>query len=295
MTEQQPRISVVRDNGMVPLMPACHCFTPVPSSTGVLVERHEVASIEVPEHEHRELCLHLQTQGDDLMEWWVNGRNGIERTSAGSIVLAPPGLRDRVRWQGSNSRLLLTLSPERLSQIAEEAGGAEPEFAARWSLHDPALERFIVEMGRQAEAGWPLGRLYADLVSVGLVAHLLRRYATTPVVLPEAQGRMSALSLRRVMEYMTEHLGDDLQLEQIAGQAGLSTFHFVRSFRLSSGVTPYQYLLEQRIDRARQLLRTSNWTVQEIGEMTGFHSAVNFVRSFRQRTGQTPGAWRRSD
>ncbi len=66
-----------------------------------------------------------------------------------------------------------------------------------------------------------------------------------------------------------------------------------RGFAQLPEETPYQYLLEQRIDRAKHLLRTSDWPVQEIARMAGFHSSVNFVRSFRQRVGQTPGTWRK--
>ncbi len=93
---------------------------------------------------------------------------------------------------------------------------------------------------------------------------------------------------------MTENLDRDLSLEEIARQVSLSPFHFAREFRSTTGRTAYQYLLDQRIDRAKHLLKTRDWPVQEIAQMTGLHSAVNFVRAFRQRVGQTPGVWRKS-
>jgi AraC family transcriptional regulator len=74
----------------------------------------------------------------------------------------------------------------------------------------------------------------------------------------------------------------------------LSPFHFAREFRSSTGRTAYQYLLDQRIERAKHLLKHRSWQVHEIAQMTGFHSPVNFVRTFRQRVGQTPGAWRKA-
>jgi AraC family transcriptional regulator len=298
VSQQDPaRISVERNNKFVPLIPGCshsaHPEQPDQPWQGVLLEHHAVPAIEIPEHEHHELCLHLQTNGGESMEWWSDGRNGIERTSPGGMLLVPAGTRDRIRWQGASDRLLLTISPEALAQAAEEAGAPTPEFAVNWSLHDPALARRVADMGAQVAEGYPLGSLYADLTTAGLINHLLRRYATHPITLPEIHGGLPMPVLRRSMEYISEHLAEDISLDQIARQAGLSAFHFARGFRASTGVTPYQYLLDQRIDRAKLLLRHRDWPVQEIAQLTGFRSPVNFVRSFRQRVGVTPGAWRK--
>ena len=90
---------------------------------------------------------------------------------------------------------------------------------------------------------------------------------------------------------MTENLHRDVHLDEIARETGLSSFHFAREFRATTGQTPYQYLLDQRITRAKFLLRAKTSTVQDIAYETGFGSAVNFVRAFRQRVGVTPGAW----
>jgi len=67
----------------------------------------------------------------------------------------------------------------------------------------------------------------------------------------------------------------------------------VGMFRESTGVTPHQYVLEQRIARAKSLLRLGKQTVAEIALDTGFSSATNFVRAFRARTGITPGVWQK--
>lgn len=297
MSLQEPaRISVERDNQLVPLIPGCsYSAAPRQPWQGVLLEHHAVPAIEIPEHEHHELCLHLQTTGGEDMEWWSEGRNAIERTGPGGMLLVPAGTRDRIRWQGASDRLLLTISPEALARSTAEGGGSMPEFAINWSLHDPALARLVADMGGQAAEGWPLGSLYADLTTAGLISHLLRRYAVNPVVLPETHGGLPVALLRRSMEYISEHLADDISLEQIAQQAGLSAFHFARGFRAATGATPYQYLLDRRIDHAKNLLLHRDWPVQEIAQHTGFSSPVNFVRSFRQRVGVTPGIWRKDN
>lgn len=289
----QSRISVVRDNEVVPLLPCAAHHSGEQPWRGVLLERHEIPSMELPEHEHRELCLHLQMRGDDQMQWWSEGRHGVERTFPGSIMVVPPGTRDRTLWQGASERLIVSVRPQFLEDVAASADAKVPEFRSGWSVNDAALERILAEMGREAEDGWPLGRLYADLVAADLAGVLLRRHAFDPVDLARVRGGLPMPQLRRVMEFMTANMDRDLHLDEVARQAGLSPFHFAREFRGVTGQTPYQYLLDQRMDRAKRLLKNHAWEVQEIAAMTGFRSPVNFVRAFRQRVGVTPGAWRK--
>lgn len=284
---------MVRNSEVVPLLPcAAHKGVDQPWS-GVLLERHDIPSTELPEHEHPELCLHLQISGDDRMQWWSEGRHGVERTFPGSIMVVPPGTRDRTLWQGATERLIVSVKPELLKDVASSAGAETPEFRAQWSLENAPLKRILFEMGREASEGWPLGRLYADLAAAGLASVLLRRHAVDPVDPGQTRGGLPMTQLRRVMEFMTANLDRDLRLEEIAREAVLSPFHFAREFRAVTGETPYQYLLDQRMDRAKRLLKNQAWSVQEIAAMTGFHSPVNFVRAFRQRVGATPGAWRK--
>jgi len=296
------RISVLRDAQLVPLIPSPRpgprAPQPGPSApqpwNGILLERHSVPAVEIPEHEHRDLCLHLQLTGTPAMEWWSDGRHAVERTAPGSLVLVPAGTRDRLRWQSGSERLILSVASSVLAQAAAELDTAAPEFRQRWTLDDSGLRQLLTEMGREAAAGWPLGALYAGLLGQRLTTRLLGAHAESPAPLPSARGGLPMPRLRRAMDFLTANLGRDLHLDEVARELELSPFHFARRFRQSTGQTPYQYLLDQRIAQAKRLLRERDWPVQEIAAMTGFSSAVNFGRAFRQRTGQTPGAWRRA-
>ncbi len=288
------RISVLRNNQVVPLVPCSHHQPAEQPWSGLLVEHHTVSAIEIPQHVHRDLCLHLQITGNEAIEWWSTGRHGIERTAPGSMILLPPGTEDRLRWQGPSERLILSVDSGLLEQAADETQTPFPEFAARWSLHDPALQQVVLDLGRQVAEGWPLGRLYAGLSATSLVAQLLRSHTTNPATQPGIKGGLPLPQLRHTMEYITANLDRDISLDEIASQIHLSPFHFARNFRAVTGQTPYQYLLDQRMDRAKRLLKKNlAWSVQEIAAMTGFRSAASFVRAFRQRVGQTPGEWRK--
>ena len=228
-------------------------------------------------------------------EWWSAGRNGIEKTTPGSLILIPPGTRDRLRWRGASDRLIVSIRPDALNRKAEELDSSgEIEFVNRWSLLDAPLTNILKEMGREASAGWPLGALYANLLETSLTSHLLQRHAANPVRIPNIKGKLPMPRLRSAFEFIADNLHRDLSLDDIAKHIALSPFHFAREFRNTTGQTPYQYVLDQRIARAKQLLKLRIHSVQEVAYETGFQSPAHFIRAFHQRAGITPGAWRDS-
>jgi AraC family transcriptional regulator len=211
------------------------------------------------------------------------------------MVLIAPGTSDRLHWQGVSERLIVSIRPEWLADYAVKLDAKRPvQFETRWDFRDASVGYLLAEMGREAEQAGPLGQLYADLLAMGVGSLLLRRYAADAIAAPMAKGGLSLNQLRRVMEFMDEHLAEDLRLEQIARELNLSAFHFAHEFRNSTGTTPYQYLLNQRMERAKGLLQSTAFSVQSIGELAGFRSPVNFVRAFRERIGITPAQWRKS-
>jgi AraC family transcriptional regulator len=290
------RVIVVRNSREEPLLAGRPRLTSSDSPwKGIVLERHTVGSVEVPEHDHGSLCMHLQLRGDVEMEWWSEGRNAIEQPRAGSMILLPEGTRDRLRWEGTSERLIVSVTPAVMKRAAEEAGlNASPHIAMQWHLHDEGLRALLAEMGREAEAGWPAGSLYGDLLGMSLAHTLLRRHAALPIELKAVRGGIPLARLRRVLEFIEAHMHTDVRLEQLAAEAELSPFHFARLFRETTGITPHQYVLERRIERAKLLLRLKQMPIAEIAQQSGFSSATNFVRSFRSRVGVTPGEWLRA-
>ena len=290
------RISVVRGRDLVPLLTSAQ---PVAAAEqpleGVLLEQHLVRTSEIPQHEHPDLVLHLQLTGERDFEWWSSNRNAIEHTRAGSLILIPPGTSDRLRWTGPSERLILSIRQNRLADLARELGlPRAPEFKVNWSFHDSSIQRLVAEMGRETRSGWPLGGLYADLLATGLETHLLKNHAADRFSIPVLKGGLSLPKLKRAMEYINANLAEDVRLDAIASELDLSPSHFAHEFRNSTRQTPYQYLLDRRIARAKDLLKRTDFSVQYISGLAGFRSPVNFVRGFRQRVGLTPEAWRRS-
>jgi AraC family transcriptional regulator len=290
------RIAVVRGSHLVPLIAAPHDQIPTREQPwkDVVLERHIVRPGEIPEHEHPSLCLHLQIAGERDFEWWHSGKNAIEHTQPGSLIVIPPGTRDRLRWQGASERLILSVENDALKQLASQLGAQHPlEIRGAWSILAPPMRLMISEMGREAREGWPLGALYAHLLALGLQTNLIKNHSSQQIALPRLKGGLSLPKLKRAMEYMSANLAEDIGLEQIADEMGMSPSHFAHEFRNSTGTTPYQYLLQQRLERAKGLLKTTRLPIQNVSVLTGFNYPANFVRTFRQRVGQSPDAWRK--
>ena len=98
--------------------------------------------------------------------------------------------------------------------------------------------------------------------------------------------------LRRAHDHIDRHYRMPLDLDQLAGVAGVSKFHFVRSFEAAYGETPIRYLTRRRIERAQDLLRAANLTVTEVCMLVGFASLGSFSSRFAQLVGESPTAYR---
>lgn len=120
-----------------------------------------------------------------------------------------------------------------------------------------------------------------------------RLLAGTPSPIPEARGGMADPGLRRVRDYVENHLNGDVSLGTLARVAGLSDSYFARAFHQSMGVTPHTYVLQRRVARAQRMMAKSDLSLAEIALAAGFSDQSHLARRFRQQTGLTPDRFRK--
>lgn len=155
-------------------------------------------------------------------------------------------------------------------------------------FHDRALLATMEKIGRLARARNVAPRLVLDSLALLAGSELLRTLGSTR----KEAGALSRTQLGSARDYVEAHLFEDVSLSDIAAAAGLSTHHFVRAFKQSEGVTPYRYLLERRIERAKQLIDQDAIPIASVGQMVGFKSASHFSRTFAEIAGVSPRAYR---
>jgi AraC family transcriptional regulator len=109
---------------------------------------------------------------------------------------------------------------------------------------------------------------------------------------PESDAGLSQPTLAQALAYIEQHLDQSLSLEEIAADLNLSVYHFGRLFKQSTGQSPYQYVLQQRVERAKQLLMQPDLSITEVAIACGFSHAAHLAKHFRQHTGLTPTQFR---
>ncbi|MBD2256037.1 AraC family transcriptional regulator [Pseudanabaena sp. FACHB-2040] len=119
------------------------------------------------------------------------------------------------------------------------------------------------------------------------IAHHLLPVHTSEMVLTCPKG-LDQLKLQKAIEYIHQHLTDEISLGSIAAHLNMSRFHFCRLFKESMGVTPYQYLLQMRIEQAKHLLLKDNSRVAEVAVETGFADQSQLSRHFKRLVGISP-------
>lgn len=288
------RVSVLVHGGVVPLLPSC----PVLDSTrspwkGLYLEKHDLPAVPIPEHEHGTFVLHLQTNERVEMDWHSFGKSGRQTTGAGNMIFLVPGTRDSLLFHGPSRRSVVSIDPVLFKTGADQLElNAMPEFENRWAFQDDQLRLLITEMEREMSSGWASGSLYGDLLSAAFVVALIKKHAVNSRIAAPLKGGLSRARLRLVMSFIDENLHRDIRLRELANIAGLSDYHFARSFRQSTGLTPHQYVRQVRISRAKSLLMRPHWTVLQVAGAVGIADPSRFAKVFRASTGISPAGWR---
>ena len=125
-------------------------------------------------------------------------------------------------------------------------------------------------------------------------AHLVEKYTGTVAKTPIHRGGMPIHQLRKVEDYIAEHLADEISVEQLAELVELSPSHFAHVFKETTGVTPLQFITRQRITRAQQVIRETSRSLIDVGLEIGYTSPSHFAQVFRRVVGVTPTAFRNS-
>lgn len=135
----------------------------------------------------------------------------------------------------------------------------------------------------------PSAQLYGDALLTSIAIRLFR--GTRAAV--GGPTKLSPLQLNDALGFLEASLPARVDLATLANLAGLSQSHFHRAFKASTGLAPYQWQLQARIQRAKALLLDTCGSVEDVADATGFADAAHFGRTFRKLTGVTPAAWRK--
>jgi AraC family transcriptional regulator len=258
----------------------------------VRIEHYRLRAGELPEHEHREHLLLLSLSGCSG-EMRTAGGLRASAQARGGVCLIPSGEPFSTRVGGDAEALGIYLDPALIERAALDADPTGRfEIVARARARDPLVSRVGLALLAEMESEAPGARLYAESLANVLAVHVLRNYTAASAEPRGFKGGLAGRRLRRVLSYIAENHGRELTLEDLAGEAAMSTFHFAREFKRATGTTPHQHLIKFRVERAKTLLAESRLPLAEVGLRTGFSHQSHFTRLFHRLTGTTPQSYR---
>jgi AraC family transcriptional regulator len=231
----------------------------------------------------------------DYSASWHSSRGLLSiNVSAGSMSICEFNQPRRMEMRNPASIALVLLRNEILEQALHDSRQPRVELRERHGLQDQTMRHLMEILLYEKRQGFQSGAFFLDGIAAALASHLIRWYSADASVMTNSVGGMTPSTLRRCIALMEARLEGDLGLVELASEAGLSTSHFIRSFRESTGKTPYQFLLDRRVQRAQTLMRDPRASLTEVAKSSGFANQHHMARIFRCVTGMTPRAYRRA-
>lgn len=214
---------------------------------------------------------------------------------SGDFYLYPAGRPGFTRWQSVDKTLHIVLEPDFLSRVAIDSdclNSGSLELLPVLKTRDRQLESLVPLFLQEIENGDLGDRLYLESLSSILGIHLLRQYCKViPKIRPAAVG-LAPHKLTTVLEYIQARLSQELSLDAMAAQIGVSRCHFATQFKQAMGLAPHQYVSQQRIEKAKRALRSPQRSIAEVALDCGFSNQSHLTKVFKKQTGTTPKAYR---
>lgn len=213
---------------------------------------------------------------------------------AGAITVLPAGPVLPARIWTAAQHIHCGLDDALVQRIANEMDRSPLTMPHSQTTHDNVIPRLLKLLETEMLAGGETGILYADSLAQALTVRYLSLNKISDQTIVKQIAPLPLAILRRVKEYMEEHLLDNLSLDELARETHYSRDHFLRMFRAATGKTPHQYLTERRVERAKSILQgAEKISLIDLAARCGFSSQAHMTRVFREQVGVTPGAFKR--
>lgn len=261
---------------------------------GIYLEHHRQPPYEMPEHcAHQHVIALYHNSKPVPVKRKLNEQFSLEYLIQGGIVIEPAGVLHQSSWQEEDEFTLLVLEPTLVARIAYEL--VDPncvELVPHFLQPDPLIYQIGLALMAELKTNGHDSRLYAESMAKALAVHLIRRYASRKHSLQIMPRGLSKSKLQQVIDYINAHLDQDLGLVELAELVQMSPCYFATLFKRSLGISPHQYVIDRRIQKAQQSLTHSEQCLADIAQKVGFSDQTSFTRAFRKKVGVTPKQYR---
>ena len=242
--------------------------------------------------------LIVQLAGATQLTLTRQGARRRYQSLPGSVYLnTSQQLPYELAWQAQAASpihtIQLDVDQELLQQTAAAAGldAAPVELQAGACLAAPLLREVGFSVAAMLQAPGGVAPLYMQTVAHMLATQLVYQHRAQPRPLPPSRGKLAPERLRQIQDYVQSALAEPLDLTQLAAIACLSPYHFCRLFKQATGLSPHQYVVTQRMQRAQHLLQHSRLPIAQVAQAVGYRHAGHFARLFHRQWGVLPTEW----
>jgi AraC family transcriptional regulator len=239
--------------------------------------------------------FHVQLRPVEV-DMWIDGkRRSATTTTPGKTFLFDLSSNPVAEIRSSFDNIRFYLSQASLDEFAFDQGirGITGLASSHLAFQDRVMWGLANALLDSVEHANERSTLFIDQVALTFCAHVVKAYGNAAVPDEIASGGLSPWQLRRVLDFIAAHLNDDHSISELARECGLSSGYFSRAFRQTTGVTPHQWVIRRRVERARQLLLGNGLELADIALVCGFVDQSHFTRVFAKLEGESPGRWRR--
>lgn len=263
--------------------------------SGISLDHWHQPAGETPEHSLNRYVVTINIGQNCQVEQAIEGRLRKGLIFRGAVGLCPIHLPHWYRWDREVNILLLNLEPELLIRNASELLETDQvELVPHFAIQDSLIQQIGLALKTELQSNGSGSRLYTESIANALAIHLLRHHSTQPQSITTYVGGLPKHRLKLVTDYINDYLERELRLNELAAIAQLSSYYFSRAFKQSMGLSPHQYVIQQRVERAKQLLLQGKMRIAEVALACGFSHQSHLNRHFKCLTGVTPKAFPKS-
>jgi AraC family transcriptional regulator len=263
---------------------------------GFLFELHRTSRQELLDVEVSHTLVGLHLGQPTRVEVKVDGVVVEKIFQPGDVALIPAGMKYSIRFEGESEFVMISLDAGLMSRASVTVHGEDStQLPMMWCHRDAFISETIQNIRMAVEQPRQIDRAYAETLANSLAVHLVRNFdQDSGHHANRKPGGLSRAQLERTVEFIRNTPYRDISLRTMAAAAGLSAFHFARMFKLSTGLSPHQFVLKRRLEIGTVMLTTTGHAISDIASDLGFADQSHFTMHFKRAHGIAPAAYRRA-
>ena len=247
---------------------------------------------ETPTVSLKQHCIAIYTDmpSSFRVERTINGRLLQEKNIQGGFIFLPANTSHKVVWNKEGGMIAIAIEPIAFAQSIHEIVDPDSiELLPRFTTQDPLIYQIGVALKSTLFKYGTSSCLYAETLINTLTLHLLEHYSISrPDLSGCTPGKLPRYKLQQTIDYIYAYLDRDLSLKDLSNIVQMSPNYFAQLFKQTTGITPYQYVIRCRIERAKELIRQGKLSLADIAILVGFVDQSHLNRHFKRSVGVTP-------